>query len=1144
MTGRWILVTLRLVTLCLLVARPAAAQLLANGTSLTVTTTNAVATFTGADLTGYVNQVTGEVYLKNPSSGNLAGINSFTSSGAWTTSNWTIGTEAGTGVPLATIVAHDNVRSLTMTVKIDTASQEVVLKLSASVTTPGMRQAWWSVAGLDVGGGRLIVPANSGMVFDKSHPLDTFVMYPNNWHAQMAVYETSLGSFILYSTDSQVAFKWLRAATRGESTIDVTLATEATAPFGTATTVPTVEWRLKAFAGTWRTAAQVYRDWLNVNRPPVSNAAHPWVSNIRTVATLRILDPGILPLLAAKVSPAQTLLYLVDWRVDRFDVNLPNYTPRAGVSSFVAAAHALGFKVMLHLTIQGVSPLNPDYNTVKAWHTRGAELLEPLGWNWNQPSTTGRYAFINLAAPAYRSLFINRISAAVNSLAADALHLDISGPMINDGNGLINGMSYAQGSAQLHQDLIAAFPAVALGGEGENDIIYRYQSFAQSWWLSTANAGHPIAAYLFSPQVQFYGHLGQPLARESGFKNYAAELAVRAMHPTLAVTFPADLDTNNPDNARLLTWLQSWQTHAFSPAWAADWTGAVVRHQGTGGATAALTDTGTKMTLDAAGSTLFTLAHDANQVASPPYPSRWLAFDGVTSYGLDPSKRYFLDQASALTSTHLTSLPAGVRLGPGSLLTPSVAHIELLPPVPFDFQNQLLNAHMGVRYNGSESPLGLGAVVQMQTVTAGGQTRSGMFIHPPWQGQVGGETFVEYSVAVPAGGSLQFDVAVDDAATCTDGVTFRVTISGAELWHEHITRTGWQHRSVSLAAYGGSTVPLRIISHPGPAGNPSCDWAMWNQVSLTAPSTPISTPFVLAAGSVASGFAGDGSLALNGLSGTVSNVRVPGHFTLFTQPGTSVSIGTNLANVPFGVWNGAHGELVVPGSVYYAGSIISASSGGVVKNPVIVATPLDHGRTVLSFSIRLAAAPQRLSWSAGILDGSSTTDGVEFQVVINGVMRWRKTTLANQWMPGIIDLSPLAGQTILVELITDSVGFGAFDEALWGDLVLRDSGFTDNLLTSALTTIKRVHITELRDRINALRARAGLGAYAWTDPSLVMGASQVRAQHVVDLRTALAQAYVAMSRSAPVYSDPSLSPGVNVRAVHVSELRAAVLAIE
>jgi hypothetical protein len=45
-----------------------------------------------------------------------------------------IGVEPGTGAPMATITTQDSARTFTMTVKIDPATQEVVLRSSATVT--------------------------------------------------------------------------------------------------------------------------------------------------------------------------------------------------------------------------------------------------------------------------------------------------------------------------------------------------------------------------------------------------------------------------------------------------------------------------------------------------------------------------------------------------------------------------------------------------------------------------------------------------------------------------------------------------------------------------------------------------------------------------------------------------------------------------------------------------------------------------------------------------------------------------------------------------------------------------------------------------------------------------------------------------
>src|ERR1700689_423446 len=185
-----------------------------------------------------------------------------------------------------------------------------------------------------------------------------------------------------------MAFKQLQTSTRGGSTLDVSLGTEAIAPFPTAAAVPTVEWRLKAFAGDWRVAAQVYKDWMNTNRPPVPGASHAWLGNIRTVVGMFPIDPSMLDTLATILVPSETLIYLINWRTSAYDVNYPDYTPAAGVSDLVNHAHALGFKVMLHTDMIGATPGNPDFATVQAFQVKTPDTLQLFGWMWSAPPST------------------------------------------------------------------------------------------------------------------------------------------------------------------------------------------------------------------------------------------------------------------------------------------------------------------------------------------------------------------------------------------------------------------------------------------------------------------------------------------------------------------------------------------------------------------------------------------------------------------------------------------------------------------------------------------------------------------------------------------------------------------------------------
>jgi hypothetical protein len=104
--------------------------------------------------------------------------------------------------------------------------------------------------------------------------------------------------------------------------------------------------------------------------------------------------------------------------------------------------------------------------------------------------------------------------------------------------------------------------------------------------------------------------------------------------------------------------------------------------------------------------------------------------------------------------------------------------------------------------------------------------------------------------------------------------------------------------------------------------------------------------------------------------------------------------------------------------------------------------------------------------------------------------------------------------------------------------------FTDNVLTAGSSLIRAAHILELRTRIDALRARFGLAAYAYADAALTAGTTSIRAQHIIDLRNALSEAYVAAGRVPPAYADSSLASGVVIKREHIAGIRTAVVAIE
>jgi hypothetical protein len=129
-----------------------------------------------------------------------------------------------------------------------------------------------------------------------------------------------------------------------------------------------------------------------------------------------------------------------------------------------------------------------------------------------------------------------------------------------------------------------------------------------------------------------------------------------------------------------------------------------------------------------------------------------------------------------------------------------------------------------------------------------------------------------------------------------------------------------------------------------------------------------------------------------------------------------------------------------------------------------------------------------------------------------------------------IQISPATGRTVMF-----TYGRGAF---------VLSTTFTDEPF-DASTVVKAVHIHELRGRIGLLRQRDSIGRFTWTNPIVTAGSTPVRGADVVDLRLALNDVYAALNRQLPSYTDTTLVASVTaVKAVHITELRAAVLAIE
>lgn len=109
------------------------------------------------------------------------------------------------------------------------------------------------------------------------------------------------------------------------------------------------------------------------------------------------------------------------------------------------------------------------------------------------------------------------------------------------------------------------------------------------------------------------------------------------------------------------------------------------------------------------------------------------------------------------------------------------------------------------------------------------------------------------------------------------------------------------------------------------------------------------------------------------------------------------------------------------------------------------------------------------------------------------------------------------------------------------DFYVTEPVFTDTL-SAGSTLIKAVYITELRDRIAALRNAAPMAAYPWTR-TLTPQITSIRSVDITEMRQALQDVYDAGGQTRPTYST---NAGVAdlIRAADIVELRAAVVNFE
>jgi hypothetical protein len=111
--------------------------------------------------------------------------------------------------------------------------------------------------------------------------------------------------------------------------------------------------------------------------------------------------------------------------------------------------------------------------------------------------------------------------------------------------------------------------------------------------------------------------------------------------------------------------------------------------------------------------------------------------------------------------------------------------------------------------------------------------------------------------------------------------------------------------------------------------------------------------------------------------------------------------------------------------------------------------------------------------------------------------------------------------------------------------------WTDPTITADVTKVKKAHIDDLRNYLNAELSRRGLSSYSFTDSTIIADSTKLRTIHITDMRSALDKIHIgdcsgdtyycpqdALACASADLTDQTLTPNsTKFRDVHVTQIR-------
>ncbi len=884
--------------------------------------------------------------------------------------------------PFATLPAMDELTDVTLAVDGDAVTATATARKGEGLLTESRIVV--GPFGLDEV--RLIIPAMGGIEIDGDcKPWREDYAY-SAWglEAPMVLVQGAAGGVLIYADDASYPFVSIEAQ-RAAGVVSFALRRQADPPWEEVIEIAGPTWRFLGYEGEWQVGAGIYREALrrSERQPPNSPA---WGARITRVAELAgDVDIDALRRFAQVADPPRAVLYYPHWRELPYDVDYPDFTPSAHARELIPAAREMGFRVMVHGNLLGIGPRHELYPQYERFAERYPQNGNIVGWMLGSGAPT-EIVMLNPAFPEVRRLFVDAYAAAYADTPFDAIHLDY--PAFNNSlPGPVGGINPARGAELLVREIREALPEVALSVEAQSHNLLG-ASFVQSGAAAMDNMDakhgdhHPVSSFIFQDYSQTYHHLAVPTQVGTHWDR-RAWFTFQGVHDCIGalpgLTIHKALNADEP---------------------------------------------GTRMALADA-----TQIVEGAATSNEPIP-HWRAWRNGTAFGLWPEHVYLPEGDAGRSGFGLTDCSEPVRVTAGENAQRAFARLKPAPEIVVDLLRQ--PPVFFIRVDGAELAIGHGAQVAPASAICGGDERDAILVHPPWQFDEGAtpeaETVLRWRLRLPDRQPLWLRLATglrdlparQRGEAPGDGIRATVRVDGDRLaqW-QHASRR-WADRDVDLAAFAGQTVELELSVDPGELGDAGYDWA-----AIAEPRIVVGLP------------------RADPISATIQTDREPVAVIEGIDPWTLIhayevaDVGgpVSLIDLPF-TTNISVGGRVVEHSVWGAGMVDEFEIGGRSIRG-ISAHPPWQGETRLDWVLKLPREPVKLAFSCGLRDGGKQASmGVE----INGQSAWRERFDAPKgWVDGEVNIHG-RGDTVLVSLVTDSLGNSGWDWAVWGEPKLEWAG--------------------------------------------------------------------------------------------------------